>query len=82
MFAQTFPQFQDKGAFAVTSTYNPTIYMILGILSLIVNITLVAYMILKIKKTGRNPYKGELYTDHREYREIRSNGLKTVLTGA
>lgn len=82
MFAQTFPQFQDKGVFAVTSTYNPTIYMTVGILSLAVNITLVTYMLLQMKKTGRNPYKGELYTDYKEYKEISSAGLKPGFAGA
>lgn len=72
MFAQTFPMFQDQGIQMVQSTYNPVIYTILGVLALGSNIAVVAYMIVKAIKTKRNPYKGELYTDLKEYREIKS----------
>ena len=72
MFAQTFPMFQDYGMWRVDSTYNPTIYFIVSFLALTVNIGVLVYMVYKIKKTGRNPYKGELYTDLKEYKTIRS----------
>ena len=72
MFAQTFPTFQDEGLFAVTSTYKPGIYMFFGIFSLAVNIAVVVYMIYKAKKTGRNPYKGELFTDLAKYKEVKA----------
>lgn len=71
MFAQTLPSFQDSGMFVVKSTYNPTIYTILGALALGVNIGVFIYMIYTIKKTKRNPYKGELYTDLNEFKEIK-----------
>ncbi len=70
MFAQTFPNFQDKGMFAVNSTYNPAIYMTFGVLSLAANIALVGYMIYRMKKTGKNPYKEELYAEHKSYQEV------------
>lgn len=72
MFAQTFPIFQDQGKFMVTSTYNPTIYTMLGILSLSVNLAVFVYMIYKVLKTKRNPYTQELYIDLKEYVEIKS----------
>ena len=72
MFAQTFPSFQDNSLYSVTSTFNPAIYMTLGVLSLAANAALVVFMLIKIKQTGRNPYKGELYTDHPQFREILS----------
>jgi hypothetical protein len=72
MFAQTFPLFQDEGQFVVKSTYNETIYFILGLLALLVNVAVVAYMIYKVVKTKRNPYKGELYTDLKAYQEIKA----------
>ena len=72
MFAQTFPLFQDQGKFMVTSTYNPTIYTMLGILSLSVNLAVFVYMIYKVIKTKRNPYTQELYIDLKEYMEIKS----------
>ena len=72
MFAQTFPRFQDYGKWRVDSTYNPTIYFIVSFLALVANIALVAYMIYKWIKTKRNPYKGELYTDLKEYQAIKA----------
>lgn len=71
MFAQTFPNFQDTGVFVVKSTYNTTIYTILGAIALASNIAVFVYMIYKIRKTKRNPYKGELYTDLDEFKEIK-----------
>jgi uncharacterized membrane protein len=72
MFAQTFPLFQDSGVQMVTSTYNPTIYTILGALALAVNVAVFVYMIYKAVKTKRNPYKAELYTDLAEYKAIKA----------
>jgi hypothetical protein len=72
MFAQTFPAFQDTGAYSVNSTFNPVIYNIVSGAALAMNIGVLVYMIYKAKKTGRNPYKAELYTDLKEYREIKS----------
>ncbi len=72
MFAQTFPLFQDTGKYMVASTYNPTIYTILGALSLLVNLVVFVYMIMKVTKTKRNPYKAELYVDHPEYKAIKA----------
>ncbi|MDC7233732.1 MAG: DUF5692 family protein [Spirochaetales bacterium] len=82
MFAQTFPLFQDEGLFAVNSTFNPAVYMALGILSLAVNGAVVLYMLYKVKKTGRNPYKGELYTDHAPYREVAAQGSPALSASA
>lgn len=72
MFAQTFPVFIDKGAFAVASTYNPTPLFIFSLLSLLSNIAVIAYMIYKVIKTKRNPYMGELYTDLEKYKEVKA----------
>jgi hypothetical protein len=72
MFAQTFPAFQDQGQFMVNSTYNPTIYTILGALSLAINFAVFVYMITRIIKTKRNPYKAELYSDHQAYADIKA----------
>jgi len=72
MFAQTFPLFQDTGKYMVASTYNPTIYTILGALSLLINLAVFVYMIMKVTKTKRNPYKAELYIEHPEYKAIKA----------
>ena len=71
MFAQTFPLFQDTGKYMVASTYNPTIYTVLAAISLLVNIAVFVYMILRVRKTKRNPYKNELYTDLSAYKAIK-----------
>ncbi len=71
MFAQTFPLFQDAGAFRVDSTYNPTIYFIVSFLALVANVAVLGYMLYKARKTRRNPYKAELYTDLKEYGSIK-----------
>ena len=70
MFAQTFPLFQDVGKFRVDSTYNPTIYFVVSLLALLVNVAVLVYMLYKMRKTRRNPYAGELYTDLAEYVKI------------
>ena len=57
MFAQTFPSFQDDSQFSVTSTFNPSVYRTLGVLSLAANIALVVYMLIKIKQTERIPIR-------------------------
>ena len=72
MFAQTFPLFQDSGVQMVTSTYNPVIYTVMGSLALGANVAVLVYMIYKAVKTKRNPYKAELYTDLKEYKEIKA----------
>ncbi len=72
MFAQTFPLFIDEGKFAVASTYNETPLFIFSFLALAANIAVAIYMIYKVVKTKRNPYKTELYTDLKEYKEIKA----------
>lgn len=70
MFAQTFPAFLDKGKFAVSSTNNPTWLTFFSAIALAFNIGVIVFMIIKVKKTKRNPYKNELYTDLAKYKEI------------
>lgn len=72
MFAQTVPAFIDEGAFAVQSTYAEAPLFIFSFLALAVNVAVVVYMIYKVVKTKRNPYKAELYTDLSEYKMIKS----------
>lgn len=72
MFAQTFPFFIDKGAFAVSSTYNKAPLFIFSLAALLVNVAVCIYMIYKVVKTKRNPYATELYTDLKEYKEIKA----------
>ncbi len=71
MFAQTVPAFIDKGAFAVQSTHAKTPLFIWSFLALAVNVLVFVYMIIKAKKTGRNPYTGELYVGMKGYEEVK-----------
>ncbi len=71
MFAQTVPMFLDAGKFKVVSTYNQTIYMALGVFALVINLTVVIYMIIKAVQTKRNPYTEELYVDLEAYKTIK-----------
>lgn len=75
MFAQTFPTFQDNSMFRVDSTYNPTIYFAVSFVALAINVAVFVYMIYKVKKTKRNPYTAELYTDLKQYKEVRALGV-------
>ncbi len=72
MFAQTFPAFIDEGKFAVASTYNETPLFIFSFLALVANIAVVIYMIYKVVKTKRNPYRSELYIDLKKYQEVKA----------
>ena len=72
MFAQTFPMFQDAGVFRVDSTYNPAIYTTVSLLALLANLGVLAYMLYRARKTHRNPYRQELYTDLAAYRAVKA----------
>lgn len=72
MFAQTFPRFQDNSMFRVDTTYDPKIYFWVSFIALAFNIGVFVYMIYKVIKTKRNPYTAELFTDLKQYSEIKS----------
>lgn len=71
MFAQTFPIFQDQGRFFVQSSFNPTVYTIMGSLALASNAGVFFYMIYKVIKAKTNPYTNDIYTDLKAYKEVR-----------
>lgn len=48
---------------------NPTAMTVLSILALIANVATLAYIIYKSRKTGTNPYKGEIFTDFKYYQD-------------
>jgi hypothetical protein len=79
MFAQTFPAFIDKGAFAVASSYNTVPLFAFSLAALLSNIAVLVYMIYKVVKTKRNPYLGELYTDLSEYKEIKAHAEQSSI---
>ena len=84
MFAQVFPNFQDKGRFSVLpslysdgfmdaatrpQTADPRMQGIISALALIVNVVILAVVIKRSVQQKKNPYKNEIFTDQRDYKE-------------
>lgn len=84
MFAQVFPNFQDKGRFSVLpslysdgfmdaatrpQTADPRMQGIISALALIVNVVILAVVIKRAVQQKKNPYKNEIFTDQRDYKE-------------
>ena len=84
MFAQVFPLFQDNSVFStITSVYadgfmnpavrptaaNPTAQGVVSIVALVVNVVILATIIKRAKAQKKNPYKQEIFTDQRDFRE-------------
>ena len=84
MFAQVFPLFQDNSVFStITSVYadgfmnpavrptaaNPTAQGVISIVALVVNVVILATIIKRAKIQKKNPYKQEIFTDQRDFRE-------------
>ncbi|QPL05502.1 MULTISPECIES: DUF5692 family protein [Actinomyces] len=74
MFAQTVPAFIDEGAFHVSSTYSTTSLTLVSAAALLCNVLVAAYMALKVVRTRKNPYTGELYGDLAAQREVKALG--------
>jgi hypothetical protein len=72
MFAQTFPAFIDEGKFAVTASYSPAWFTAVSGAALASNVAILVYMVYQAKKTGRHPYKGDLYTDLKVYQQVKA----------
>ena len=72
MFAMTVPSFIDQSQFAVKASQNTTALFIVSLISLLANIAVFVYMIYKARKTNKNPYKDELYSDLDCYKEVKA----------
>lgn len=72
MFAMTVPSFIDQSEFAVKASQNTTALFIVSLISLLANIAVFVYMVYKSRKTKRNPYTSELYTDLDCYKEVKA----------
>ena len=77
LFVRTFPQFTDSTVWRVDISYNPTVQFIVSFLSLVANVAVLCYILSKWKRTGRNPYTGELHTDLKGYQAIKAMGITT-----
>ena len=84
MFAQVFPLFQDRSIFttlpvlyadgfmdaAIRPTLvNPVPQGVISIASLAINVLALALIIKRSKEQKKNPYKQEIFTDQRDFRE-------------
>ncbi|MDR1954073.1 MAG: DUF5692 family protein [Clostridiales Family XIII bacterium] len=74
MFAQTFPAFIDEGKYAVASSYNTTALFLVSFAALAANVGIFVFMIYRIVKTKKNPYKGELFSDLAVFLKIKKLG--------
>lgn len=83
MFAQVFPLFQDQGKFAVIptlysdgfmdpsvrpTTADPKMQGIIAVISLIVNVCVMAAIIKRSVEQKKNPYKYEIFTDQKDFK--------------
>ncbi len=76
MFTLTFPTYATTKYFDIVSTHNAAPKYFLSILALVFNVGVLVYEIYTIKKTKRNPFKQELYTDRDDYKEaLQANNL-------
>jgi hypothetical protein len=62
-----------EGIYPVASAApDTTALFLVSLVALLSNIAVFGYMIYKISSTKRNPYTGDLFTDHSEYRKIKA----------
>ena len=81
---QVFPAFQDYSVFSTLpvlysdgvmdasvrpATANPTMQGVIAILALAANVIVLAIIIKRSVEQKKNPYKNEIFTDHRDYRQ-------------
>lgn len=84
MFAQVFPLFQDASRFSVIpalysdgfmdaavrpTSANPTMQGVIAVIALVANVICLAAIIKRAKQQKKNPYKNEIFTDQKDYKE-------------
>lgn len=69
MFVMTVPAFADRIA-PVPTTHNPKAFFAVSFLSLAVNVALVVYQFMRIRKLKLNPLKDEIYKGTKSYNSI------------
>ena len=69
MFSLAF-DYQSMGAFGITASYNPKAWMFVSLLSFVFNLGLFSFTVYKIIKVKKNPFKYDIFTDLKEYKEI------------
>lgn len=84
MFAQVFPLFQDASRFSVIpalysdgfmdaavrpTSANPTMQGVIAVIALAANVICLMAIIKRAKQQKKNPYKNEIFTDQKDYKE-------------
>ena len=68
--------YQALPAFSIDATYNPQAWGVLSVAAFLVNLLVFLHMVRTVRRTHRNPYTGELYTQTKAYQKnLRANGL-------
>ena len=68
-----FTVLKDAGIYQVASAApNTSFLFVMSLLALLANAAVFIYMIYRIMKTKKNPYKGELYSDLEKYKEVKA----------
>ena len=71
--ADGFTVLKDAGIYQVASAApNTTFLFVMSLLALLANAAVFVYMLYRIKKTKKNPYKGEMYSDLVKYQEVKA----------
>lgn len=64
-------------AFSIEATYNPVAWGVLSVAAFLFNLGVFIYMLYTMKRTHRNPYREELYTNSTGYQKnLSANGLR------
>ncbi len=69
IITMTFPWFYLSEATKITSTNNPDAHMIIAVIALIWNVAMAVYQIYVMVQKKRNPFKTELFYDHKSFQE-------------
>ncbi len=71
MFTMAVPAFVTSSTFSVESSHSPAALFTVSAISLVANVALAVYQVVRIVKTRRNPLTGaELYPDLAAYRKV------------
>lgn len=70
MITMSWPGFYLSDFACVHSTNDPRAHMLIAVLAIIWNVAMAGYQLYIMITKKRNPFKGELYTDHASFREI------------
>lgn len=70
MFTMAVPSFVSDSSFSVQSSHSTTALFTVSLLSLVVNVAVLAYQVYVIVTKRRNPLKDELYPELKDYQKV------------